>query len=169
MSFLRALAHPDDSVSLFYLAASEVYQVPGPELLRLNRYAARKNRPLLEVLRTLGENEELAGVGGAAREAATRLVADLDRAAADVPRLRTGEVLYRFLQSSGVLARLAREASATSEARVKNVARFFEVVKAYGDVAEHDRVPASWLPGPVADRDDLAVAEPVSTRTRCTS
>src|SRR6185436_20340060 len=119
VSFLRALAHPDDSVSVFYLAASEAYRVPGPELLRLNRYATRKNRPLLEVLRTLGGNEELAGIGGAAREIAARLLADLERAAGDLPRLRTGEVLYRFLQSSGLLARLAREASAASEARVK--------------------------------------------------
>jgi DNA helicase-2/ATP-dependent DNA helicase PcrA len=164
VAFLRSLAHPDDSVSLFYLAASEAYLVPGPELLRLNRYATRKNRPLLEVLRTLGENEELAGVGGAAREAAARLVADLDRAAADVPRLRTGEVLYRFLQSSGLLARLAREATAASEARVKNVARFFDVVKAYGDVAEHDRVPAfvAHLDLLREAGDDPAVAEPVS-------
>ena len=164
VSFLRALAHPDDSVSLFYLAASEAYRVPGPELLRLNRYATRKNRPLLEVLRTLGENEELAGVGGAAREAAARLLADLDRAGADVPRLRTGEVLYRFLQSSGLLARLAREATAASEARVKNVARFFDVVKAYGDVAEHDRVPAfvAHLDLLREAGDDPAVAEAVA-------
>jgi ATP-dependent DNA helicase UvrD/PcrA len=161
VSFLRALAHPDDSVSVFYLAASEAYRVPGPELLRLNRYAARKSRPLLEVLRGLGENEELAGIGGAAREAAARLLADLDRAAADVPRLRTGEVLYRFLQSSGLLAKLAREASAASEARVKNVARFFDVVKAYGDVAEHDRVPAFVVHLDLLREagDDPAVAE----------
>ena len=48
-------------------------------------------------------------MGGEAREAAARLIADLDRAAADVPRLRTGEVLYRYLQASGLLARLAKE------------------------------------------------------------
>jgi DNA helicase-2/ATP-dependent DNA helicase PcrA len=164
VSFLRALAHPDDSVSVFYLAASEAYRVPGAELLRLNRYATRKNRPLLEVLRTLEGNEELAGVGGAAREAAARLVSDLERAAADVPRLRTGEVLYRFLQASGVLARLAREASAASEARVKNVARFFDVVKAYGDVAEHDRVPAfvAHLDLLREAGDDPAVAEAIA-------
>jgi DNA helicase-2/ATP-dependent DNA helicase PcrA len=164
VAFLRALAHPDDSVSVFYLAASEAYAVPPAELLRLNRYATRKNRPLLEVLRGLGGNEELAGIGGAARESAARLLSDLERAAADVPRLRTGEVLYRFLQSSGLLARLAREASAASEARVRNVARFFDVVKAYGDVAEHDRVPAfvAHLDLLREAGDDPAVAEAVA-------
>jgi DNA helicase-2/ATP-dependent DNA helicase PcrA len=146
---------------VFYLAASEVYRMPARDLLRLNRYAQRKTRPLLDVLRGLGANDELSGVGGGAREAAERLVGDLDRAAADVPRLRTGEVLYRYLQSSGLLAAYAREASARAEAAVKNIARFFEVVKAYGDVAEHDRVPAFVLHLDLLREagDDPAVAE----------
>jgi len=159
--FLRALANPDDSVSLFYLAASEVYRVPEADLLRLNRYAARKTRPLMEVMRGLPTNDELAGVGGEAREAVVRLLAGLDSAAEDLPKRRTGEVLYRFLQSSGFLARLSREANAESEARVKNVAKFFDVVKAYGEVAEHDRVPAfvAHLDLLREAGDDPAVAE----------
>jgi DNA helicase-2/ATP-dependent DNA helicase PcrA len=159
--FLRALANPDDSISLFYLAASEVYRVPEADLLRLNRYAARKTRPLMEVMRGLATNDELAGVGGPARERVERLLAGLDAAAEDLPRRRTGEVLYRFLQSSGFLARLSREANAESEARVKNVAKFFEAVKAYGEVAEHDRVPAfvAHLDLLREAGDDPAVAE----------
>ncbi len=142
VAFLRLLANPEDSVSCFYLAASELYGLPASELLRLNRYSTKKNRPLLEVLRGLPENQDLSGVGGSAREAAGRLIQDLERAAQDVPRLRSGEVLYRFLQASGFLGRLSRQATAENEAKVKNVAKFFEAVKAYGDVAEHDRVPA---------------------------
>jgi DNA helicase-2/ATP-dependent DNA helicase PcrA len=161
VAFLRALANPEDSVSVFYLAACEIYGLPEVELLRLNQYARRKTRPLLEVLRGLPDNEDLAGVGGRARESAARLVADLERAAADVPRLRTGEVLYRYLQACGQLGRLAKEATASAEAKVKNIARFFETVKAYGDVAEHDRVPAfvAHLDLLREAGDDPAVAE----------
>jgi ATP-dependent DNA helicase UvrD/PcrA len=159
--FLRVLANPDDSVSLFYLAASEVYRVPEADLLRLNRYAGRKTRPLLEVMRGLPANEELESVGGEAREAIVRLIAGLDAAAEDLPKRRTGEVLYRFLQSSGFLARLSRRADAESEARVKNVAKFFDAVKVYGEVAEHDRVPAfvAHLDLLREAGDDPAVAE----------
>ncbi len=161
VSFLRVLANPDDSVSLFYLAASEVYRMPEGDLLRLNHYARRKTRPLLEVLRGLPGNEDLASVSGAAREAATRLMGDLDRALGEVARRRTGEVLYGFLQWSGLLGRLAKESSAEGEAKVKNIARFFEAVKAYGDVAEHDRVPAfvAHLDLLREAGDDPAVAE----------
>ena len=75
IAFLRALANPADSISLFYLAASELYALPAPELLRLNHHARRKSRPLLEVLRGLPADEDLAGVSGAARESAARLLA----------------------------------------------------------------------------------------------
>ena len=142
IAFLRALANPADSVSIFYLAASELYELPASELLRLNHHARRKTRPLLEVLRGLPGDEELVGIQGAARESAARLLHDLETAAADVARLRTGEVLYKFLQSSGLLGRWSREASAEAEAKVRNVARFFDTVRAYGEAAEHDRVPA---------------------------
>ena len=143
VAFLRALANPEDSISVFYLAASELYRLPASELLRLNHYARRKSRPLLEVLRGLPANEELVGIGGATREA--RRCASWPtsrRAAEDVPRLRTGEVLYRFLQASGLLARFSREASAEAEPKVRNIARFFDAVRSYGEIAEHDRVPA---------------------------
>ena len=112
-------------------------------------------------MRGLPENEDLASVSGAAREAAARLLADLDRAVAEVPHRRTGEVLYGFLQWSGLLGALTKEASAAAEAKVRNIARFFETVKAYGDVAEHDRVPAfvAHLDLLREAGDDPAVAE----------
>lgn len=161
VSFLRVLANPDDSVPVFHLAGSELYRVPEIDLLRLNRHAGRKSRPLLEVLRGLPKDDDLAGIGGATRDAAARLIADLDRAAQDVPKMRTGEVLYRYLQASGLLARLARDATRTAEARVKNIARFFDAVKAYGDFAEHDQVPAfvAHLDLLREAGDDPAVAE----------
>lgn len=161
VSFLRVLANPGDSVSLFYLAASELYGVKEMELLRLNHYAHRKTRPLLEILRELPDNEDLKSVSGATREVAARLLADVERAAAEVPRRRTGEVLYGYLQWSGLLGRLSKEASAEDEVKVRNIARFFESVKAYGDVAEHDRVPAfvAHLDLLREAGDDPAVAE----------
>jgi len=72
VSFLRVLANPDDSVPVFHLAGSEMYRVPEIDLLRLNRYAGRKSRPLLEVLRGLPTDTELAGVGGETRAAPAR-------------------------------------------------------------------------------------------------
>ncbi len=91
VAFLRLLANPSDSVSAFYLAASEVYGFPETDLLRLNAYARQKTRPLLEVFRGLPDNEDLAGVGGASREAcrSSRGGRGLPQRV-EVPRRRTG-------------------------------------------------------------------------------
>ena len=67
-------------------------------------------------------------------------------------------MLYKFLQESGLLARLSRDATPEAEARVKNIARFFEAVKAYGDVAEHDRVTS------LRRRTSTCCARPETTR-----
>ena len=66
VSFLRVLASPDDSVSLFYLAASELYRLPETDLLRLNHYARRKTRPLARgAARASRERGAGLGLGGA--------------------------------------------------------------------------------------------------------
>ena len=162
VSFLRTLAHPDDSVSAFYLAASDLYRIPETDLLRLNQYARRKSRPLLEVLRGLPVER---GPGRRRRRDPRRRGSGCSRTSTarrpTSPRLRTGEVLYKFLQESGLLARLSRDATPEAEARVKNIARFFESVKAYGDVAEHDRVTSfvTHLDLLREAGDDPAVAE----------
>ena len=51
IAFLRSVAHPDDSVSLHYLASSDVYQVPIVDLTKCATYADRKHRWLFDVLR----------------------------------------------------------------------------------------------------------------------
>ena len=148
-------------MSIFYLAGAELYAMPEPELCASTGTPRGRTARCSRCCARCPTDEELAGIGGATREAAARLVADLDEAAKDVPGRRTGEVLYRFLQSSGLLARLSKAASAEAEARVKNIARFFEIVKGYGDVAEHDRVPAfvAHLDLLREAGDDPAVAE----------
>lgn len=161
VSFLKSLAQPEDSVAVFYLASAELFGAPETDLLRINSYAQRKRQPLLDVFRHLDSDENLASVGGKTREAVARLLALHSQAAAELPRKRTGEILYAFLLGSGYLNRLSREASPRAEAKIRNLSRFFDVVKAYGDVAEHDRVPdfVAHL-GLLRDAgDDPAVAE----------
>ncbi len=142
IAFLRLVASPDDSVSAWALAFSEIYAFDAVDLSRLSRYASRKTRPLLEVLRELPGNEDLASIKGPSREAAKKFVADLERGVTSMAQKRTGEALYEFLKESGYLARLATVQSAKDERKVANIARFFEIVRGFSVVAEHDNIPA---------------------------
>src|SRR4029453_9348685 len=51
IAFLRVVAHPDDAVSLFALAASSLYAVPPVDLTRCSTYADRRHRWLFDVFR----------------------------------------------------------------------------------------------------------------------
>jgi DNA helicase-2/ATP-dependent DNA helicase PcrA len=142
IAFLRLVASPDDSVSAWALAFSEIYAFDALDLSRMSRYATRKTRPLLEVLRELETNEDLASIKGPSRDAAKCFVADIDRGVCSMASRRTGEALYEFLKESGYLSRLASVSSAKDERRVANIARFFEIVRGFTDIAEHDNIPA---------------------------
>ena len=142
IAFLRLVASPDDSVSAWALAFSEIYSFDPVDLSRMSRYASRKSRPLLDVLRELEGNVDLASVKGASRDAAKKFVADIERGVKSMARMRTGEALYEFLKQSGYLGRLAAVSSSKDERKVANIARFFEIVRGLSGVLESDHIPA---------------------------
>ena len=142
IAFLRLVASPDDSVSAWALAFSEIYSFDPVDLSRMSRYASKKTRPLLDVLRELEGNEDLASVKGPSREAAKRFVADIERGVTSMAQKRTGEALYEFLKESGYLSRLASVSSSKDERKVANIARFFEIVRGFSVVAQNDNIPA---------------------------
>ncbi len=147
VSFLRLLADPHDSLSLYHLAGSDIYGMPATDLALCNAHAGRKHRSLYEVLLDLTRRPasipELSGVSPEGIAAAGALLADLDRYLSKAPRHATGRVLYEFLmERPGYGRRLARSASPRDHQRLANLASFFGVVQRFGEVAPQDRVAA---------------------------
>ncbi|HET8576632.1 MAG TPA: ATP-dependent helicase, partial [Methylomirabilota bacterium] len=136
IAFLRAVAHPDDSVSLYYLASSDIYQVPIFDLSNCATYADRKNRWLVNVLRD--PPDEL-GVTAEGAAAIRRLTTDLERYMELAREHPTGELLYRFLVDSGLMTRYAK-APAELEQETQNVSKFFNQVKDTSHVLKYDNV-----------------------------
>jgi DNA helicase-2/ATP-dependent DNA helicase PcrA len=141
-SFLRVLAHPDDSVSLYHLSASPLYDVPASDLAACMSYASRRRRSLHHVYRYLARIEDLE-VSTQGREVAARLIDDLEEMARLAPRFPTGRVLYEYvINRTGFVRRLASSGRPEDEHKVANIAKFFDLVARFGDVAPLDRVPA---------------------------
>ena len=136
IAFLRAVALPDESVSLHYLASSDVYQVPIVDLTKCATVAYRRNRILFDVLREPPVDLELSEEG---RGAVRRLVADLLRYMELAREMPTGELLYQFLVDSGLMTRYAK-APAELEQEVKNVSKFFNRVREAANVLSYNRV-----------------------------
>ena len=157
IAFLRSVAHPDDSISLHYVASSQVYQVPIVDLTKCATYADRRHRWLFDVLRDVPADVDLTEEG---RGGVARLVADLERYMELARETPTGELLYQFLVDSGLLTRYAR-APAELEQEVQNVSKFFKRVKETSRVLKYDHVRefVNHLDALIEAGDDPAVAE----------
>ncbi|MGH2349542.1 MAG: ATP-dependent helicase [bacterium] len=163
MAFLRVLARPADSLSLYYLGISPLYLIPATDVAKALSYASRKNRTLEHVFRRLDLYADLAEeLAPESRAAIAKLLEDLE----DMRRLMndhaTGRVLYEYLVTrSGYIRRLATSGVREDEVRVSNLARFFDLVAKYGEIAAYDRVPefVARMDDLIAAGDDPAVAE----------
>ncbi len=157
IAFLRSVAHPDDSVSLHYLASSDIYQVPIFDLTECATFADRKHRWLFHVLRDVPREIQ---VGEEGAGAIRRLVVDLERYMELARETPTGELLYQFLVDSGLMTRYAK-APAEQEQEVQNVSKFFARIRDASRVLQYDNVRefVNHLDALIDAGDDPAVAE----------
>jgi DNA helicase-2/ATP-dependent DNA helicase PcrA len=162
IAFLRTVAHPDDSVSVHYLASSDIYSVPIVDLMRCATHADRKHRWLFDVLRTADEipglRDELSEEGQAAIH---QLVADVTRYMELGREMPTGELLYQFLADSGWLTRMSKAATARDEAEVQNISKFFRRIQEASRALRYDNVRelVRHLDALIEAGEDPAVAE----------
>ncbi len=162
VSFLRSVANFDDSVSLYYLATSEVYGLSARDLTLCMNYASRRNRSLYHAFSHVSEilelNEEILPESKAT---ISRIMKDLEKYAQLAIKRGTGEVLYSFIMDTGYLKRLTSFSSSTNEEKVKNIARFFDIVRSISNVINYDRIPqfTNYLDLLMEAGDNPAVAE----------
>jgi len=143
ISFLRVIGDLADSASLYNLAVSEIYRLNPLDLQKINTFASRRNYTLHQVFSHLddgGEYEVLSDIKSVSRVTIKKIMDDIKYYLNLAKEKTTGEVLYVFLKKSGFLMRLTKEESVRNEQRLKNIARFFERVREFREIAEHDHV-----------------------------
>ncbi len=141
ISFLRAVNDPDDSISLYDLATSELFGLGATDVtLALNR-ASRRRMSLAAAFREAADRPHESSFGRRALEVVQRLLGSIDQHRSMSTERSSGELLYHFISASGWLARLSAEARESGDARLANVARFFEIVRRQGSLLRDDRLP----------------------------
>ncbi|MBI5699223.1 ATP-dependent helicase [Candidatus Saganbacteria bacterium] len=147
VSFLRVIGDPSDSVSLYDLSLSEVYQLDPLDLQKMNTFAGRRNLTLHHVFTHLEESQVrnsefgvLNDIREESRATVKKIMEDIGHYLAFAKQKAAGEVLHQFLKKSGYLAKLTREQSVENENRIQNIAQFFEKVTEFKEIAEIDRV-----------------------------
>ncbi len=161
LAFLRVVADLDSSMDLYALAASDVYALGGEDLTAIVNMARRRNRSVWAVLDELERQPGILRLAPETRATVHKLVADLRGYAETAHERPAGELLYRFLRGSGVLARLVATDTPSAEEALQNIARFFEIVRAQSALLADDRAifVAPHLATLIEAGDDPATAE----------
>ena len=141
ISFLRALNDPEDSVSLYDLATSEIFGLAAADVTIALTKARRRRSSLAVALADAVSDPERSPFGSRAIEVVQRLLGSLEAHRAMSTERSSGELLYHFISSSGWLSRLAHEAREAGDERLANVARFFEIIRRQGSLLRDDRLP----------------------------
>jgi DNA helicase-2/ATP-dependent DNA helicase PcrA len=137
VSFLRVVADLEDSMSLYYLASSPIYQMEIQDLHLCMNYATHRHRSLYYVFRHLEKIERLKEIPSSSRRTVSRILEDIThfiKMSRDHP---PGEVLYAFLEKSGYLERLTLNGE---EGKIQNIAKFFDIIKNFSSTTKNDRV-----------------------------
>jgi DNA helicase II / ATP-dependent DNA helicase PcrA len=169
LNFLRVVANPEDSPSLFFLATSEIYNLTAVDIAILNHYANRKKRSLHWVLKNLSNMpEEKEQLTPDALPAIDKILTDLENYCKLGLNVPTGELLYRFLHDSGYLEGLTKEENLRNEEKIKNIAKFFNIIKNTSTLLKYDRVNqfVQYLDMLISAGDDPTTAE-IETQANC--
>ncbi|MEO5939772.1 MAG: ATP-dependent DNA helicase [Candidatus Limnocylindrales bacterium] len=161
LAFLRAIADLGSSVDLYGVATGEPYHLGGEDLTAIVTTARRRNRSLWEVFEELERQPGILRISPTSRAAVARLVGDLRELSVLAHERPAGEVLYAFLRRTGTLTRLAAEASLGAEGQLRNVARFFDIVRSQSSLLADDRATfvAGHLQTLIEAGDDPATAD----------
>lgn len=140
INFLRLATNFSESLSLYYLASSEIYGLSLADLSLCSHYARRRNKSLYSVFCEINTIPELKEVSQESRDKIKRILDDLEKFLKISRQESTGKLLYAFLTDTGFLKRLTAEASLENETKIQNLAKFFNIVRDFELVAKEDRV-----------------------------
>lgn len=160
ISFLKTISHFEDSLSLYSLATSEIYQLSLSDCIGCMDFARKRNRSLNYVFKNLEKIEEIE-ISEEGKEIIKKLLRDQEDLLQVSKKENVGRVLYRFLEKTGYLSRLEKENSVPSQLKIQNIAKFFEKIREFIDLAQNESVQVfvDYLETMIQVGDDPAAAD----------
>ena len=124
ISFLKVLYDFTDSVSFYRLLSIDHFGITGRELAEMGNFARKNNVSLFESAEKIGS------------EKVQKLLEIIKKDLELVKKDSAGQLLFFFLESTGLLKELLSPESAEAEKRAKNIAKLFDKLKSYE--ADHE-------------------------------
>lgn len=125
VSFFKCLVYPDDNLSFFNLATSELYKINIHLLSEIYANAKRQNRNFEDIFNIQDKTPEIKKIIDDLNDFREKLKSDYS----------AGEILYEYLKEKQYFKSLSAEATVEAEIKVSNIAKFFDRISQFDHVA----------------------------------
>jgi len=127
IAYLQVLYNFEDNVAVYRLLSMDFLSISGRDLAAINNFAKNNNISLFEACEKVKEIQ----IGDKAKETVLGLVETTRRHLGLIRKETAGQILYYFLEDTGLLKELAGINSPEEERKAQNIAKFFDKLKTY--------------------------------------
>ncbi len=127
ISYLKVLYNFEDSVSMYRILTMPEFEVDARDVAKIGNYAKKYNLSLFEVCEKV--NEIL--VSGETKTKVGKILQIIIKHLGLIRKESAGQILYYFLEESGLLRNLIDPKSKDVEKRAGNISKFFDKLKSY--------------------------------------
>jgi len=147
IAFLNSIANLEDSLQLFTLATSELYEMPMEDAISAASFAKRRGKSLHWVFSKIDELKGEIEISKKGKEIIEGIREDLSAARELARKENAGKVLFEFLNKVGYLSALEQEQNVEAEIKIQSIARFFDRIREFLDLASNNSIRSfvEWL------------------------
>jgi DNA helicase II / ATP-dependent DNA helicase PcrA len=127
ISYLRTLSNFEDSLSFYRLLSMDELGIPSRDIQILGNYSKKYNISLFEAAEKASE----VGLSNSGKETIEMLMTIINKHFALLKKETAGQILYDFLNESGLLTKILKTGSVDTERKATNISRFFDKLKSY--------------------------------------
>jgi DNA helicase II / ATP-dependent DNA helicase PcrA len=137
IAYLRLLQHFDDSVAFFRVLSMPFFSISARDIASLSNFAKRHTTSLFEAAENIQQNELF--TDPKTQEKIQTIVDMVHRHLGLVTNESAGQILYFFLQDTGLINHILDYKAPITEIQAKNISKFFSKLKTFEiDHAEPD-------------------------------
>ena len=143
ISYLKVLYNFEDSVAFYRILVNEYFDINPRDNAAIGNYAKKYNLSLFEACEKINQIT----TSDETKEKVNKLLEIIKKHFKLIPRETAGQILYYYLEDTGLIQKLLSPASVDAETKAKNISKFFDKLKTYEVDNEDATVPAvvDWL------------------------
>lgn len=143
VSYLRVLYDFSDSVSLYRILSMDYFDILPRDLAAIGNYARKYNLSLFEACEKIDEII----IKDESKEKIKKLMSIINKHLKLVRKETAGQLLYYFLEETGLLTQLLNPNTMDVEKKASNISKFFDKLKSYEIDHEDSTVSAvvDWI------------------------